>query len=121
MDCSFLSQEGKVALVTGGSRGIGKSIALAFADAGADLVLASRKLEDLEKVADEIRAMGRKALCVPTHAKKIPDLENLVEKTMAEFGRIATFGRRPGGEPLQFLGELCQHSALIEIAGDGND
>ena len=88
MDCSFLSQEGKVALVTGGSRGIGKSIALAFADAGADLVLASRKLEDLEKVADEIRAMGRKALCVPTHAKKIPDLENLVEETMAEFGRI---------------------------------
>jgi dehydrogenase/reductase SDR family member 4 len=88
MDCSFLSQEGKVAMVTGGSRGIGKAIALAFADAGADVVVASRKLEDLEKVAEKIRAMGRKAVCVPTHAKKVSDLENLVEKTMAEFGRI---------------------------------
>ena len=59
MDCSFLSLEGKVALITGASRGIGKSIALAFADAGADVALASRKLPDLEKVGDEIRAMGR--------------------------------------------------------------
>ena len=47
MDCSFLSQEGRVALITGGSRGIGKSIALAFADAGADIALSARKLPDL--------------------------------------------------------------------------
>ena len=88
MDCSYLSQEGKVALITGGSRGIGKAIALAFADAGADVVIASRKLPGLEKVADEIKAMGRKAVCVPTHAKKVEELENLVNKTMDEFGRI---------------------------------
>jgi NAD(P)-dependent dehydrogenase (short-subunit alcohol dehydrogenase family) len=88
MDCSFLSMEGKVALITGGSRGIGKAIALAFADAGADVVIASRKLPDLEKVAEEIEPLGRKVVCIPAHAKKMEDLENLVSKTMEAFGRI---------------------------------
>ena len=88
MDCSFLSLEGKVALITGASRGIGKAIAVAFADAAADVAIASRKLEDLEKVAGEIKTKGRKALCVPTHARKIDDLENLVQKTMEAYNRI---------------------------------
>jgi len=88
MDCSFLSLEEKVAIVTGGSRGIGKAIALAFADTGADVAIASRKLPDLEKVAEEIEAMGRKALCVPTHTRKVEDLRNLVSKVVSEFGRI---------------------------------
>jgi len=88
MDCSFLSLEGKVAVVTGASRGIGKAIALAFADAGADVAIASRKLPDLEKVAEEIKAKGRKALCVPTHARKIDDLKNLVQKVIEEYNRI---------------------------------
>ena len=88
MDASFLSSEGKVALITGGSRGIGRSTALAFADAGADVVIAARKLPDLEAVAAEIKQMGRKALVVETHAKKSEDLKNLVDETMAEFGRI---------------------------------
>ena len=88
MDCSFLSLQGKVALVTGASRGIGKAIALAFADAGADVVIASRNLSDLEKVAQEIEAKGQKALCVPTHTRKIDDLKNLVGKAMEGFNRI---------------------------------
>ncbi len=88
MDCSHLDFSGKIVLVTGGSRGIGKEIALAFGDAGADLVIASRKLEGLEEVAKEIKAMGRKCLCVPTHAKKPDELENLVNKAMEEYGRI---------------------------------
>ena len=88
MDCSFLSLQGKVALVTGSSRGIGKSVALAFADAGADLALASRKLPDLEKVAEEIRGTGRKALCVPTHMRKVDEMKALVRKVMEAFGRI---------------------------------
>jgi len=88
MDCSYLSQEGKVALITGGSRGIGKAIALIFADAGADVAIASRKLEDLEKVSEEIRTLGKKALAVPAHTRKPEDLKNLVDKVMAEFGRI---------------------------------
>jgi dehydrogenase/reductase SDR family protein 4 len=88
MDSTFLSLKGKVALITGGSRGIGKAIALVFADAGADITIASRKIEDLEKGAEEIRAMDRQVLCVPTHTRKVADLENLVGKVMEEFGRI---------------------------------
>lgn len=88
MDCSFLAQEGKVVLVTGASRGIGKAVALAFADAGADLAIASRKIPDLEAVGDQIRAMGRKCLEVAAHARKSEDLAALVEKTMERYGRI---------------------------------
>ncbi len=88
MDTSYLSLEGQIAMITGGSRGIGKAVAMTFADAGADVVIASRKKPDLEKVAEEIKAMGRKTLCVPTHTKKVDELENLVSTAMNEFGRI---------------------------------
>ena len=62
------SLEGKVALVTGGSRGIGEATALGFARAGADVAVASRKIEDLEKVAEKVRGLGRKALAVEAQA-----------------------------------------------------
>lgn len=88
MDNSYLSLEGKVALVTGGSRGIGKEIALTFADAGADLAISGRKLQDLEKVADEIRKLGKKCLPVSAHARKVEELKHLVDQVMETFGRI---------------------------------
>jgi len=88
MDSSFLSLEGKVTLITGGSRGIGREITLVFADAGADIAISSRKLPDLEKVADEVRKLGRKCLPVSAHARKVEDLKNLVDKVMGEFGKI---------------------------------
>jgi len=100
MDTSYLSLTGKVALVTGGSRGIGKAIALQFADAGADVIVSSRKLADLEKVAEEIRGMGRRGLAVSAHNAKMDELRNLVEKVKEEFGRIDVLVNNAATNPI---------------------
>jgi NAD(P)-dependent dehydrogenase (short-subunit alcohol dehydrogenase family) len=88
MDIPKFSLDGKVALVTGGSRGIGEAIALAFADAGADVVVSSRSQPDLEKVAEEIRGLGRRALALAAHIGRLVEVDNLVKGAMEEFNRI---------------------------------
>jgi len=82
------SLQNKIALVTGASRGIGQAVAVGMAKAGADVALVSRKLPDLEKVAEEIKKTGRKALAVPAHVGKTDEINNLITKVLAEFGRI---------------------------------
>ncbi len=82
------SLEGRVALVTGGSRGIGRAFALGLAQAGADVVVASRKLSDLEKVSEEIRGLGRRSLAVAAHVAKMDQIKDLVSKVKDEFGKI---------------------------------
>ena len=79
---------GKVVLVTGGSRGLGYEMVKAFAERGADVVIASRKLDNCEAVADEVRALGRRALAVQVHAAKWDSIDALIERTYDEFGRI---------------------------------
>ena len=90
---------GKVALVTGGSRGIGRSIALGLAEAGADIVLASRKLPDLEATAQEISQMGRKALPVVANIRHLPEITDLIKKAADEFGHIDILVNNAGTNP----------------------
>src|SRR5262245_3426364 len=67
--------QNRTALVTGGGRGIGRAIALAFARLGADVVIASRKPENLEPTAEEIRGLGRACLAVPTNVREVGEVE----------------------------------------------
>jgi len=93
------SLQGKVALVTGGSRGIGKAIAVGLAQCGADVALASRKLPDLEQVAAEIQGIGRKSLAVAAHVGRVEEIRNLVSTVEREFGRIDILVNNAGTNP----------------------
>jgi citronellol/citronellal dehydrogenase len=86
---------GRVAVVTGASRGIGKALAIRLAQEGADVVVASKSEESTEKLpgsihetADAIRALGRRALAIPTDVRDEDAIRNMVERTVAELGRI---------------------------------
>jgi NAD(P)-dependent dehydrogenase (short-subunit alcohol dehydrogenase family) len=82
------SLKDKVAIVTGSSRGIGRSIALAFADAGAQVVVSSRKREACEAVAKEIEARGARSMVVPCHVGRTAEIENLVNEVQKAWGRV---------------------------------
>jgi NAD(P)-dependent dehydrogenase (short-subunit alcohol dehydrogenase family) len=99
MNLSQFSLAGKIALVTGGSRGIGRASALALADAGAGVVVSSRKIADLEPVAEEIRAKGVKSMAIAAHNAKSEDSRALVERVMKEFGRIDILMNNAGTNP----------------------
>lgn len=79
---------GKVALVTGASRGLGEAMALGLAEAGADTALIARTEDGLERVADRVRQMGRHALAVPTDISSVSGIHSMVERVLAEYERI---------------------------------
>ena len=91
---------GKVALITGGSRGLGLEMARAFAKAGADIVIASRKAEACEAAAQEIRALGRRAFAHACHVGDWQALEQLADAAYAETGRVDILVNNAGMSPL---------------------
>ncbi len=85
---SMFDLTGKVALITGSSRGIGRAIAVAMAEHGAKVVVSSRKQDACETVADEIKATGGEAMVVPCNVSHRDQLQNLVDTTLSAWGRI---------------------------------
>ena len=91
---------GKVALVTGGSRGLGYQMVKAFAAHGADVFIASRKLEACDKVAAEVKAMGRRAATHACNVANWQELEGLADAAYAAFGKVDILVNNAGSSPL---------------------
>jgi NAD(P)-dependent dehydrogenase (short-subunit alcohol dehydrogenase family) len=96
---------GQVALITGGGTGIGRATALVLAEHGVDVVLASRKADNLERVAVEVRDRGREALVVPTDVRDADACSALVEATLATFDHLDILVNNAGGSQSRMLGD----------------
>jgi NAD(P)-dependent dehydrogenase (short-subunit alcohol dehydrogenase family) len=97
---------GKIALVTGGSRGLGRQMCRGLAEAGADVIVASRRLENCEAVVQEVEKLGRRGLAVAAHTGNIADLDRLIEAAYAHFGRVDILINNAGMNPT--LGTLSE-------------
>ena len=111
----------KVAIITGGGRGIGRAIAIAYAAEGARVVIAARSSAQLDEVATEIKAQGGEVLAVPTDMRSRVEVENLVQKTVAHFGRIDILvnnaGINPRGPFLDSTDEEWEQGWQINVMG----
>lgn len=113
MTTELFSLEGKVAVVTGASRGIGRAIALGFADAGADVAVAARSEGDLKTLVKEIDSKGRRAVAVPTDVTDRAQIENLIQTAVAELGGLHILVNNAGGT--KFM------SPVVALRPDGWD
>ena len=108
MTADLFDLSGKIALVTGGSRGLGLQMVRAFAGHGADVIIASRKLDACEEAAAEVRAMGRRALAVSAHVGRWDEIDKLIEAAYAEFGRVDILVNNAGMSPRQPSHEVTE-------------
>jgi gluconate 5-dehydrogenase len=97
MILSKFSLEDKIAIVTGSGRGIGKGIALGFAQAGAHVAVCARTIEQVEATASEIRDIGRKSIAIQVDVRENDQVQNMVNKTMEAFGRLDILVNNAGG------------------------
>jgi len=108
MTSPYFDLTGKVALVTGGSRGLGYQMAKAFALHGADIIVASRKLDACETAAEEFRTMGRRAYAHAAHCGRWDDIDALIEASYARFGRIDILVNNAGSGPRMASHEVTE-------------
>jgi NAD(P)-dependent dehydrogenase (short-subunit alcohol dehydrogenase family) len=113
---------GKIVVVTGASKGLGRAMALGFAESGADVVVASRKIEACEIVAGEIRALGRRALPMRCHVGDWDECDALIAATVAEFGRIDVLVNNAGIAPVppslrEVTSDLFDKTIAVNLKG----
>ena len=113
MSLELFSLEGKNALVTGASRGIGRAIALGFAEAGADVAVAARNEEDLNTLAKEIEGLGRRAVVIPTDVTQRDQIGSMVQRTVDELGGLDILVNNAGGT--RFM------SPIVALRPEGRD
>lgn len=120
-DLSMFSLEGKTAIVTGAERGIGLEIAVAFAKAGADIVIAGLMEEEFEHAAERVREQGRKCICIMTDVSKEDDVKRLVKKTLEEYQKIDILVNNAGINKLapaeEMPLEVWQHIMDVNLTG----
>jgi len=114
--------EGKVAIITGGGKGIGKAIALAFAREGAELVLAARTESDLKKVASEIESMGRKSLPIVTDLADPEQVRVMVDRSLERFGKVDVLVNNSGiAGPIVNVADMdlegWNHTLAVNLTG----
>ena len=110
MGIPIFSLEGKVAVVTGSSRGIGRTLALGFAEAGASLVIVARSVTELENTAEEIRAHGGNALSVPTDVTNSDQVSEMVRSSLKKFERIDVLVNCAGGGAIAPLLDISEQA-----------
>lgn len=108
---------GKVVLITGGSRGLGHAMALGFARQGADIVIVSRKLDACEETAQEVRALGVRALPLAAHVGDWAGLDTMVGEAIAAFGRIHVLVNNAGMSPLYPSLDLISEELFDKVIG----
>jgi NAD(P)-dependent dehydrogenase (short-subunit alcohol dehydrogenase family) len=113
---------GRVALITGGTRGLGRSIIRTLAGAGADIVVASRKQDACDEAADEVRALGRRALARACHVGRWDELDALVDAAYAEFGHVDVLVNNAGiaptyPDPQGVTEELWDKTLAVDLKG----
>jgi NAD(P)-dependent dehydrogenase (short-subunit alcohol dehydrogenase family) len=122
MTAPNLDAAGKTVVITGASKGLGRAMALGFAEAGADVVVGSRKLEACEIVASEIRARGRRALPLRCHVGDWDDCGALIDASITEFGRIDVLVNNAGIAPVppslrEVTSELFDKTIAVNLKG----